>query len=56
MRADGAAIRSLLAEAPGILAAGRDDLQGVSYLLTLGELLGRRCVLTAMPYHVSIQP
>jgi len=56
MRADGAAIRSLLAEAPGILAAGRDDLQGVSYLLTLGELLSRRCVLTAMPYHVSIKP
>ena len=54
--AEAAAIRTLLAQAPGILAAGRDDLQGVSYLLTLGELLGRRCVLTAMPYHVSVKP
>jgi len=54
--ADGAALRALLGEAPGILAAGRKDRQGLSYLLTLGKLLGRECVLTAMPYHVSIKP
>jgi len=51
-----AAVRTLLEQAPGILAAGRDGLKGVSYLLTLGELLGRRPVLTAMPYHVSVKP
>lgn len=56
MGAEGAALRALLSEAPGILAAGRKDLQGLSYLLTVGELLGRECVLTAMPYHVSIEP
>ncbi len=53
---ENAAIRALMAEAPGILSAGRDNRQGLSYLLTLGQLLGRECVLTAMPYHVSIRP
>jgi len=56
MGAEGAALRALLSEAPGILSAGRKGRQGLSYLLTLGELLGRECVLTAMPYHVSVRP
>ncbi len=56
MNVKGAAIRALLSEAPSILTAGRKDRQGLSYLLTLGELLGRECVLTAMPYHVSVSP
>jgi len=56
MNVKGAAIRALLAEAPSILAAGRENCQGLSYLLTLGEMLGRECVLTAMPYHVSVRP
>ncbi len=56
MGAESAVIRTLLSQAPGLLAAGGDNLQGISYLLTLGELLGQSCVLTAMPYHVSVKP
>lgn len=56
MNVKGAAIRALIAEAPSILTAGRENRQGLSYLLTLGEMLGRECVLTAMPYHVSVRP
>jgi protease-4 len=55
-RADSMTLRALLAEAPSALTAGRERLEGVTYLLTLGELLSTQCVLTAMPYHVSVKP
>ena len=53
---DASTIRKLLSEAPGLFSAGHDRLQGFGYLLTLGQLLGKNCVLTAMPYHVSVKP
>ena len=56
MSADSAALRVLLKEAPAALSVSPERMEGVRYLLTLSELLGKRCVLTAMPYHVSVRP
>jgi len=56
MSADSAALRVLLKEAPAALSVSPERMEGVRYLLTLSELLGKRCVLTAMPYHVSVKP
>lgn len=54
--AESMALRALLRQAPSALTVGRERMRGMSYMLSLAELLATDCVLTAMPYHVNIKP